>query len=151
MILRSVFTRHLTCYTWHVTSDTDTWHVILDIWFLTPALGIHTGTRYLTPIFTMLYLTYDTWHRYLPCYIWHLISDTGTCHAILDTWYITPVLDMLYLTPDTCITWHMHDYYIITRHLILLNSCTPELLYTWTPEIGRPLILLLILYSCWPP
>ena len=46
---------------------------------------------------------------------------------------------MIYLTPDTCITWHMHDYCIITRHLVilyLLYSCIPVLLY--------------LLYSCAP-
>ena len=45
---------------------------------------------------------------------------------------------MIYLTPDTCITWHMYDYYIFTRHLILLYSCTP---------VSPVLILLLIAQS----
>ena len=53
----------------------------------------------------MLYLALDIWHRYLPCYTWHLISDTGTCHAILITWYLTPVLAMLYLSLDI---WHQY-------------------------------------------
>ena len=47
---------------------------------------------------------------------------------------------MLYLTPDTCITWHMHDYYIIARHLILLNSCTPV-----SPVLMPPALLLLLI------
>ena len=74
-----------------------------------------------------------------------LIYDTGTCHAILETWYMTPVLDMLFLTPDTCITWHMHDFYIITRHLVLLY-----LLYSCTP-VSPTLILMLIAQSFWRP
>jgi len=161
--------RYLPCYIWHMVSDTDTCHAIFNTWYLTPVLA-------------MIYLTHDIWHRYLPCYTWHLIYDTGTCHAIFDTWYLTPVLAMLYLTHDIwhrylpCCIWHMisdtgtwhvitwpdsvtldwillhltpvlhdifkiitftgtwHDYYIVTRHLVLLNSCTPELLY--------------LLYSC---
>jgi len=36
-------------------------------------------------------------------------------------------------------TWY--DYYIITRHLVLLDFCTPELLCSWTPVIGRLLTL----------
>ena len=48
---------------------------------------------------------------------------------------------MLCLTPDTCITWHMHDYYIITRHLVLLYF-----LYSCTP-VSPVLILLLIAQS----
>ena len=51
------------------------------------------------------YLTLTCIHRYLPCYIWHMIPDTGTCHAIFDTWYPTPVLAMLYLLFDI---WYRH-------------------------------------------
>ena len=95
----------------------------------------------------MLYLTHDTWHRYLPCYIWHMIPDTGTWHAILIIWYLTPVLVMLYLllnilsggistltwhrdpwldttTPDTCIIWDLilwHLYHIAYSWLLLLQ------------------------------
>ena len=49
-------------------------------------------------------------HRYTS---WYVISDTGTCHTILDIWYLTPVLAMLYLTLDiwhrylSCYTWHL--------------------------------------------
>jgi len=87
-------------------------------------------------ILAMLYLTLDIWHQYLPCYIWHLISDTSTCHAILDTWYLTPVLAMLYLTLDIwhrylpCYTWplisdsgtwhaitHLTCYHLVLVHL----------------------------------
>ena len=58
-----------------------------------------TWYQYLTPVLIMLYLTHDTWHQYLPCYIWHMIPYTGTCHTIFDTWYLTPVL--------ACYIWHM--------------------------------------------
>ena len=59
---------------------------------------------------------------------------------------------MLYLTPDTCITWHMHDYYIITRHLVLLNSCTPvspvsHVLLNSCTLVSPVLILMLIAQS----
>ena len=36
-------------------------------------------------------------------------------------------------------TWH--NYYIVTRHLVLLNSCTPELLNSCTSELLYPLYL----------
>jgi len=111
------------------------------------------------------YLTLGIWHWCLICHhltpdFWHLISDTwqSTCyHLILDisyhlvlihlTWCCDTWLDTI--TPDTCIiftgTWH--SYYTTTRHLVLLNSCAPKLMYSWTLETGR----LLILYSCWSP
>ena len=135
-------------------------HLIYDLWHrhsvFTLAHGIYIGTChtifdtwYLTPVLAMLYLAHDNRHRYLPCYIWHLIYDTGIWHVIFATWYITPVLAMIYLTPDTCTTWHMHDYYIFTRHLVLLYllySCIPELLYSWTPwkRVTPDIVLLLI-------
>ena len=81
------------------------------------------NTWYLTPVLAMLYLTLDIWHRYLSCYTWPLISDTGTCHAIFDTWYPTPVLVMLYLTLDirhrylTC--YHSPDMLSHTWHAII--------------------------------
>jgi len=136
MVLYSVFTRHLICYTWYL---------IHDIWYLTPVLA-------------MLYLSLDVRHRYLPCYTYHLISDTGTCHAVLKldirhrylscytyhlildtgachailiTWYLTPVLTMLYLTVDVLLlTWHAITWYQ----------------YTW-PDIVAPDWLLLYLVS----
>jgi len=82
------------------------------------------------------YLTLTCVHRCLPCYTWHLISDTGTCHAILITWYLTLVLAMLYLTLDIwhrylpCYTWplmsdtgtwhaitHLTCYHLVLVHL----------------------------------
>jgi len=81
------------------------------------------------------------WHVYtwyLPCYTWPIISDTGTCHAILNTWYLTPILVMLYLTLDIwhrylpCHTWHLisdtctcHailDIWYLTPDIITLDS-----------------------------
>ena len=105
---------------------------------------------YLTPVLAVQYLTLDVWHRYLPCYIWHLISDTGACHFILDPWYPTPVLDMLspgistldlILWPLTgyCYTWHR--YYIAYSWLLLLWRLgmiiilLPDFWYSWTPVL----------------
>ena len=111
----------------------DTWHQYLRcyIWLMIPTLVL--AILYLTHNIRHRYLPCYIWHmitgyRYLPCYIWHLIYDTGIWHAIFATWYITPD------------TWHMHDYCIITRHLVLLY-----LLYScisFTP------VLLYLLYSC---
>ena len=56
---------------------------------------------YLTSILTMLYLTHDIRHRYLSCYTYYLISDTGICHTILNTWYRYLHRHMIYNT-DTC-------------------------------------------------
>ena len=125
----------LTPNIWHLIFDTGTWyvytwHLISDTWYLTPALDMY--------ILDTWYMTYDIWHWYVICYTWHLIHDT---------WYLTPVLDMLYLTHDIVIPdwilWHLtpvlhyifmtitftgtwHDYYIVTRYLVLLNSCILE-------------------------
>jgi len=85
--------------TWYVI----TWHLILDT---------YTGTWhwYLTPAFDMLYLTPD---------LWHVISDTGTWHVMLDIWYLTPAPDTLYLTTDP---WHLisdsDTWHVITWYLI---------------------------------
>ena len=145
-----IWHRYLPCYMWYVIPDTGTCHAIFDIW-------------YPTLVLVMLHLSLDIRHRYLICHTWHLLLTPGIWYAFM--WYKYLDLTSWLLTghyhPDTCVlydifmtitvtgTWH--DYYIITRYLVLLNSCTPELLYTWTPEIGRLLTLLLILYSCWPP
>jgi len=154
--------RHLACYTWYVTSDTNTWHVILDIWFMTrhsiftPALDIlylipnprhfilDTGTWY------MSYLSLDPDPRYIthanPYLIYfHVVQVHRPDILTLDR-TLSPLIHVLYgifMTITFTGTWH--DYYNIIRHLVLLDSCTPELLYTWTPELGRLLILLVIL------
>ena len=113
-------------------SDTGICHAIFDAWYLTPVLA-------------MLYLTYDTWHQYLPCYIWHMIPDTGTCHTIFDPWDPTPVLVMLYLTqiPDTgtchaiLITWYLTPILAMlyltydTRHRYLPCYIWHVILETW--------------------
>jgi len=169
--------QYLTCYTWHLISDT---------WYL------------MTLVFDMLYLTPDPWHWYLTLVLdmlyltpnfWHLISDTGTWHAI--TWYLIPgtwyiTLDDWHaithltcfhmaqahltwycdtwldnITPDTCVTLHIHDYHFY-GDLAWLLYCywtfgTPELLCSWTPVYLNPWnretpdIMLLILYSSWSP
>ena len=160
-LLFDIWYRYLPCYTYYLISDTRTCHATLITWYLLSVLA-------------MLYLLFDIWYRYLPCYTYYLISDTGTCHAILivcyltpdiitlDTWHaitrywytwsdiVAPVLYCIFMTITFTGTWH--DYYTVTRYLVLLNSCTlellnsctPELLYSWTLEKGW----LLILYSC---
>jgi len=114
------------------------WYVILDTipdtWYLTTVLDMFLlNTWYLIPDIwhlTINMLSLDTWH--MPS----LGTDTFTWYC--DTWLDT-------ITPGTCITLHIHDYhftgtwhyyYIVTRYLVLLNSCTSELLYTWTPKRG---------------
>ena len=160
MVLYSVFTRHLTCYTWCMIYGTGTWYIIFDTWFtaldmlyLIPDprhLILDTGTwymSYLSPDPDPRYMTHA--NPYLTCF--HVIQVHWLDIVTLDR-TLAPLIHVLYgifMTITFTGTWH--DYYIITRHLVLLNSCTPELLYTWTPEIGRLLTLLLILYSCWPP
>ena len=152
-LIYDIWHRYLPCYIWHMIRtpvfaifNTDTCHAIFDTGNCHAIFD--TGTShaifviwYLTSVLAMLYLTLDIWHWYLTCYI---------CHLIYNTWY---------LTPGTCITWHIHDYYV-TRHLsllYLLYSCTPvslELLHSWTlvllnpwnreaPDITPDIILLL--------
>jgi len=155
----SVFTLALSIYT-------DTSHVTLDIWFMTPALNIYTGTRYLHRHLTcytwcMIYGT-GTWYMsYLspdsdPRYMTHANPYSICFHVVQVYWLdivtldqtlplLIPVLYDIFMTITFSGTWH--DYYTITRYLVLLNSYTSQLLYTWTPEIGRLLTLLLILYS----
>ena len=137
-------------YIWYLISDTGTWHVITrhlipDTWYLISILDMLSPDNLITDTW---YMTLDNWRAitHLTCYHLVLIHLTRDCDTWLDT-----------ITPDTCISLHIYDYhffrdltwlfYIITRHLVLLNSCAPELLYTWTPEKGR----LMILYSCWSP
>jgi len=129
ILSHDIWHRYLPCYIWHMISDTDTYHAIFDTW-------------YPTPVPAMLYLTLDTWHRYLPYYIWHMISDTGTCHTILDTWYMTPVLHSIFMIITVTETWH--DYYIITRHLVLLYSWTPVLLNSFISCTHVPCTVTLI-------
>ena len=151
-MLYTVFTRPWTCYTWHVTSDTDpghvildtwhvildiwfmtpahgiytdTWHVTLDIWFMTPALGIYTGTWYLdTSIWHMSYLTPAPDTRYMTCF--HVVQVHWLDIVTLD-WTLPsliPVLYDIFMTITFTGTWH--DYYIITRYLVLMYSCILE-------------------------
>jgi len=52
---------------------------------------------------------------------------------------LTPALHCIFVIITFTGTWH--DYYIITRLLVLLNSCAPKLLYSWTLVTGRLLTL----------
>ena len=131
----SVFTPVLSIYT-------DTWHVTLDILFMTPALGIYTSTRYIDPVLDMSYLTPAPDTRYMICF--HVVQIPGLDILTLD-WTLLPLIPVF--------IWHIHDYHFYGDLAWLLYQIfgTPVLLYSWTPEIGRLLTLLLILYSCWPP
>ena len=130
-------------YTWYLYTP-DTCHAILNTWYLTPALA-------------MLYLTLDIRHRYWICYHTLDMLSPSTSKLALILWHLT----------GYCYIWHL--YYIAYSWLSLLRrlgmiiillqdfwyswipvlqkSCTPELLYSWTPITGR----LLILYSCLSP
>ena len=108
------------CHTWYLICCTC--HVIFDTWYLTP----------------------DIWHMTINM----LSPGTSTLDIIIVTpdcglLYLTPVLHGIFMIITVTETWH--DYYIVTIHLVLLNPCTPELLYSWTPEKGWLLILLLLI------
>jgi len=154
MMLHSVFTPAHSIYL-----TLDMLYLIYDLWHrhsvFTPALDM----LYLIPVPQHLIFR----HQYLIYVIldtcsWHPVYDMLSCGTSTLTWQRDPWLDTI--TPDTWIIWYIHDYHFYGdlawllyyyQTLVLLNSCTPELLYTWTPEIGRLLTLLLILYSCWAP
>ena len=151
-----------------------TWHMMLT-WYRTPTLICY------------------TWHQHLICYIWLMISDTGTWHVILDTWYLSHDIWHRYLTchnltPDTWLllynTWRLtcyHSLHMVLVHLtwycdtwletIVPNTLCIFITITFTglgmiiillPDIWyscilnpcnreTPDIMLLILYSCWSP
>ena len=133
--------------TWYLTSVL----AMLITWYRHRYLPCYIWYMISTLLLAMLYLLFDIWYQYLPCYTHRLISDTWynntwhlTCyHSVLVhlTWYCAPILYYIFMTITFTGTWH--DYYPVTRYLVLLNSCTLELLYSWTPEKGW----LLILYS----
>jgi len=116
-ILFSCIISHDLLITWHGYANI--WHQIPDTW----------------------YLTLDTWYAitwYVTLYTWHAITwywytwpDVVTPDWIL--LHLTLVLYCLFMIIAFTGTWH--DYYTATRHLVLL--------YSWTPETGR----LMILYS----
>ena len=104
------------------------------------------------------YLALDIWHRCLICHhlspdTWHLIPDTwylaqDNWHAI--TWYLTYAITCYWytwhdaVTPDWILShltpalylWGLDIIIILQLDIwyswapILLNSCTPELLYS---------------------
>ena len=149
-LMHDLWHRHLIYYIWYLIHDT---------WYLTPALDLISDPRHLildTGTWYMSYLSSDPDPRYMthanPYLIcFHVVQVHWLDIVILDRTLplLIPVFYGIFMTITFTGTWR--DYYIITRHLVLLNSCTPELLYTWTPKIGRLLTLLMILYSCWPP
>jgi len=111
----------------------------------------------------------------LPCYTWHMIPNTGTCHAIFDIWYPISVLAMLsldtwYLTPYI---WHLtiNMLSLDTWHMLSPGSSTLDLIlwhltgyyYTWhlyymvyswlslLRGLGMIIILLSNLWYSWTP
>jgi len=69
----------------------------------------------------------DMLHRYLPCYIWHMILETSTCHAIFDTWHRISLFDMLCLPHDI---WHRY-LTCYTCHMIYYTGIWHTMLATW--------------------
>ena len=133
--------------TWHLISDTDTWHVFT--WHLMSDTSTwHVITWYLIP--DTWYMTLVNWHAitYLTCFHMTLVHLTWCCDTWLDT-----------IIPGTCITLHIYDYHFYEDLAWLLyyyqTFGTPELLCSWTPVFLNPCnreapdIILLILYSCW--
>ena len=94
-------------------------------------------------------LTYDIWHLTIDM----LSLSTDTLDLML--WHLTGYYYTrhLYYIVHSCYhftgTWH--DYYIVIIHLVLLNSCAPELLYSWTPVTGKLLILFSRCYTLVDP
>jgi len=135
------------------------WHLICYIWYL-----IH-GTLYLTPVLDMLYLIPDPRHLILDIGTWYMSymspdPDPRIWHMLTLTWYAFMWHKYINLT-SWPLTGHYHpwylyymayswlsllrglDYYIVTRHLILLNSCTPVFLNPWK-RVTPDTILLLV-------
>ena len=128
----------------HAIVDTNICHVTL-IWYH------DSGTWYLHR-----YSIYRPGTRYdiLDTCTWHTVYDMLLCGTNTWTWHHDSWPGTT--TPDTCVlydifmtitftgTWH--DYYIITRYFVLLNSCTPVYLNPWNreaPDITPDIILLL--------
>ena len=142
LYLTPMFTMlHLTREIWHrhsvftlvLSIYTDIWHITLDTLFMTPALGIYTGTQYMDPILKI----WHTWHLHLTHGIWYVFMWykyldltsrplTGHYHP----WYL--YLYDIFLTITFTGTWH--GYYIITRYSVLLYSCTTVYLNPWNGE-----------------
>ena len=153
--LKCLYRSPVPCYVtvWYLIFDVVTLTDILVIW----SWHVYTGTchailiiRYLTPVLVMLYLTPDVRHRYLTCYHSFDMLSPGTRIFDLILWLLTGYYytgHQYFFAYSWLSLLHGFDYYIVTRHLVLLNSCTLELLYSWTLGKGW----LLILYSCWSP
>ena len=112
--------RYLPCYTCHLISYTCTYHAILITWYLTPVLA-------------MLHLTLDILPpgtNTLDLILWHLTGYYYTGHLYFLAYSWLSLLRGL-------------DYYIVTRHLVLLNSWTPVFLNPWK-RVTPDTVLLLI-------
>ena len=115
----SVFTPVLSIYT-------DTWHVTLDILYMTLALGIYTDTLYIDPVLDICH----TWHLHLTHGIWYAFmwlscgTNTWTWHH--DSWPDTT-------TPDTCVLYDIFMVITFTGTWLLYYYQifgTPKLLYS---------------------
>ena len=123
--------RYLPCYPWPVTSDSGTWY-------------LHRHSIYGPGTWDMTYLTPASDTRYMICF--YVVQIPGLDILTLDRTLLPliPVLYDIFMTITFTGTWH--DYYIITRYLVLLNSCTPVFLNPWNreaPDITPDIILLL--------
>ena len=138
----------MSCYIWFRYSPCYSWHRYLSCYpnmlFMTLALGIYTGTQYIDPVLDMTYLTPAPDTRYMICF--YVVQIPGLDILTLDRTLLPliPVLYDIFMTITFTGTWH--DYYIITRYFVLLNSCTPVYLNPWNREaldITPDIILLL--------
>ena len=127
---------------WHLISNADTWHLISDTWYLILVLDMLSLNTW--------HLISDTWR--LTCsHLIHGMLSLGTihltwcCDTSLDNIILDTVLHCIFMIITFTGTWH--DCYTATRHLVLMNSCTPVFLNPLNRE--TPDIILLILYSCW--
>jgi len=119
--------RHVILDTWHLTLNLDLLYLTYDLWHQHTVFILVLGMLHLiydlwywhsvfTPALGMLHLIYDIWHWYFPCYIWHMISDTGICHI-----------------------WHRHlQWYIWHRYLpcYIWHRYLPCYIWHMIPDIG---------------
>ena len=126
-------TCHVILNTWHLTLGTC--HVILNTWHLTPVLDM----SYLTPDPNTQYMTY---FHVVQVHWLDIVTLDRTLPPLIPYYMTYSWLSLLrglgmtiILLPDVWYSWTP----------VLLNPCILEPLYTWTLEIGRLLILLLIL------
>ena len=136
MVLYSVFTRHLTCYTWCMIYGTGTWYIIFDTWSTT---------------LDMLYLIPDPQHLILTpvldiCHTCYLILTPGIWHMLTLTWLAFMWYKHIDLTSWPLIG-HYHPWYLYymayswlspLRKLDMIIILLPDIWYSWTPVYLNP-------------